>query len=541
MSRQWVFVGSITLLMLGVGLVLNQCGQPSSTPRDPVIMDVRPHTNVLHNREAVIPPQCYTRAEGRHNPCYTCHQTYPGRERPNFMDDGRLQGVYDFSDVGLTNHWTNLFVDRKEEVAAISDEEILRYVHQDNYSSLIASLNATSNWKGPVPEIENLTQAGEAFDEHGFAKDGSDWVAFNYKPLPSTFWPTNGSTDDVMIRLPVAFRTSNCEENAGERSRDVYMANLAIAEAAIKDRSSITLPEIDERALCTDLNGDGERTTIGELQRPAHYVGDASDVPVTPMLYPVGTQFLHTVRYVGVNANGDIYNAPRMKEVRYMKKLRFYSKAMLRTQYGNEYSEKTEGNLPSFVDRGDEGVSNGFGWTVLGFIENEDGWLRQQTQEEHLFCMGCHTTIGSTIDQTFAFPRKVTGADGWGYLDLRGMADAPSLGETEGEILSYLKRAHGGNEFRENEEMQRRWFGAEGEVDVAKVKAAEDVYELITPSRERALTLNKAYRVLVEKQSFTRGRDATLEPARNVYDQVDPDVEPLRAEHRYSYDIRLDW
>ena len=61
-------------------------------------------------------------------------------------------------------------------------------------------------WTGEVTEIKNLHLGAEAFESNGIAKDGSGWVAFNYKPLPSTFWPTNGSTDDVMIRLSEKFQ-----------------------------------------------------------------------------------------------------------------------------------------------------------------------------------------------------------------------------------------------------------------------------------------------------------------------------------------------
>ena len=51
-----------------------------------------PDLNSIYNQEAPIPPQCYTRTEGDFNPCYTCHQTYPDRTRPNTMWDGYLQG-----------------------------------------------------------------------------------------------------------------------------------------------------------------------------------------------------------------------------------------------------------------------------------------------------------------------------------------------------------------------------------------------------------------------------------------------------------------
>ncbi len=512
----------------------------------------------VENHEALVPPQCYTRTDGRFNPCFTCHQSYQDTNRPNFMKDARLQAEYDFSDFAMTNRWSNLFTDRSEAVAAISDEEIRDYIAEDNYSALAGRLESMG-WEGFVPDLDDLQLAAGAFDEHGFARDGSGWVAFNYKPLPSTFWPTNGSTDDVMLRLPKKFRqATGCQEEGGY-SADAYRANLAILEAAIQDLAEIESLPVDENAICTDLNGDGERSVVTRIQRPGNYVGDASDVPVATMLYPQGVQFLHTVRYVGVTDDGDITHTPRMKEVRYMKKLAFHDREELRAIYGGgdehddhgeegregedheeEHGDEQEGDvIAGFADTG-HGLKNEFGWLVLGFIEDKQGELRPQTKEEQLFCMGCHSTIGATIDQTFAFPRKVTGAEGWGYLDLKGMADAPNVGEIDGEILTYFERVGGGSEFRNNPEMQARWFTDEGEVDREKVEAA-DVHTLITPSPERALRLNKAYRVIVGEQSFIHGRDATVTPPENVYEEVDPSLSPLDEEYRYDWDIRLDW
>ena len=493
------------------------------------------NANRMYNQEAVVPPQCYTRHEAKYNPCYTCHQSYPDQpDRPNYMSDQVLQSEYQFSAMGETNHWKNLFIDRSGAVAEISNAEIRAYIAQNNYAGLAARLRGRG-YDGYIPELKNLDAGAAAFDESGFAKDGSGWVAFNYKPLPSTFWPTNGSTDDVMIRLPAKFR----QTADGRRTRDVYMANLAIAEMAIKDMAAISLPEIDEAAVGRDLNGDGARTRVTEIRRPEDYVGGASAVPVKTMRYPEGTEFLHTVRYIGVDGD-EIHHATRMKELRYMKKIRAYSLAQLRSLYGNEHQEKAEGNLPRYVAaRG--GLDNGMGWLVSGFIENAQGELRPQTREETKFCMGCHGSIGSTLDQTFAFPRKVTGAEGWGYIDTRGMADAPNVGGEQGEILSYLQRVGGGSEFRANPEMQERWFDAEGSVKVEKVRNA-DVHTLITPSRERALRLNKAYRVIVREQSFIYGRDATVKPAANVYRSVDPATAPtLPPDKVVSWDIRLDW
>jgi hypothetical protein len=494
--------------------------------------------STLYNREAVIPPMCYTETRGNYNPCYVCHQTsVRGEGRANFMNDGVLQGDYGFSDLGTTNHWQNLFENREREVLAISDSEIDTWVSEDNYTELPGRL-AGAGFRGWVPDLKNLEQAGAAFDAQGLARDGSGWVAFKYKPLPSTFWPTNGATDDVMIRLPAKFRN----DSAGRFSRDVYFANLAIVEASIKNLSEISVPPVSESAVGVDLNGDGTRGTVGRIERSAHYVGQASAVPAVTFLYPEGVEFLHTVRYLNVLPGGKIGISRRMKEVRYMRKWKFYDKVTLAVFYGDELQEKLEGNLPYYSDRADNGVRNKMGWDVSGFIEDGQGKLRPLAYEENLFCMGCHSSVGSTIDDTFAFPRKVTGARGFGYIDLEGMADAPNLGEERGEIRTYLERAGGGSEFRHNDEMQARWFNADGSLNVAKVQAARDVYELVTPSPERARLLNKAYRVLVEQQAFIKGRDPTASPPLNVLAAVDPDTAPvLPTDRQFAWDLRLAW
>jgi hypothetical protein len=230
-----------------------------------------------------------------------------------------------------------------------------------------------------------------------------------------------------------------------------------------------------------------------------------------------------------------------MKEVRYMRKTYVPPLGQLDELYREEGYAKDAGYLPGYINRWEKGLDNEMGWIVQGFIEDRHGRLRVASYEETLFCMGCHTSVGSTIDKTFSFARKVDGAAGWGYIDLRGMPDAPNVGETRGEIATYLERVGGGSEFRNNDEMLARWFRADGSVDVAKVAAA-DVYELITPSVERALLLNKAYRTIVAEQDYLFGRDATVVPPRNVYDRVDPETAPtLGADAFFSWDIRLDW
>lgn len=498
-------------------------------------LDVHP-IRAVFNAEAIIPPQCYTRTEGRFNPCYVCHQN-PIAGRENTMSDGHLQAAYSFSELGTTNHWRNLAEDRREAVAAISDADIDAWVRQDNYTALAGKLE-TAGFRGWIPDLADLQRGAAAFDAEGFALDGSHWVAFNYKPLPSTFWPTNGSTDDVMIRLPEEFRT----DERGQYSRDVYQANLAILEATIKGFDAISTLPVDERAVGADLNRDGSLGVVERIEAVDRYVGAAHDRFKDTFLYPAGTEFLHTVRYLAVERDGAVGPSTRMKEVRYMRKWVDYVKPVYARYYQEEAFAKDVGRLPRYIHLGDHGLDNGFGWSIQGFIEDVRGELRALTYEENLFCMGCHTSVGATIDKTFALPRKVDGAAGWRYIELRGMPDAPNIGETHGEFATYLARAGGGDELRSNPEMLERWFHRDGTVNDARLRAAADVYELVTSSPERALALDKAYRLIVADQDYLYGRDATVVPPVNVYDRIDPSTAPtLPASAVYDWDLRLDW
>ncbi|MDJ0841925.1 MAG: hypothetical protein QNK37_35810 [Acidobacteriota bacterium] len=505
-------------------LILTACREEQTIDSPPPL----PAAGRLHNVEAIVPPQCYTKTESRFNPCYVCHQNQDGR--PNTMADGSLQLEYAFSDVGETNHWLNLFRDFTDAVAAYSDADIDTWVATENYTDLAPRLRK-SEWRGYIPDLKDLHLGADAFDGEGFALDGSGWVAFNYKPLPSTFWPLNGATDDVMIRLPAVFR----------ESRELYRLNLALLEAAIKDLAEITVNPVDETALNIDLDGDGQLSRAVVLKRGETYLGAASDIPVTPFLYPEGTEFLHSVRYLGITEDNRIVIPPRMKELRYMRKIRFLSPAALAHRYYTEKREKQAGELPQFVALEDRGFNNGFGWEVLGFIEDKDGKLRPQKFEENLFCMGCHGTVGATIDQTFAFARKPTGPKGWRYIDLTQLHDAPTLGEGRGEIAAYFSRVGGSDEFRQNKETLARFFNPDGTVNLKAVEKASYA-ELITPSPQRARALNKAYRVLVEEQSYVFGRDAHVKPMRNVFTRIDPETAPVLAPDKFVQgDLRLDW
>jgi hypothetical protein len=509
----------------------------------------------MENREAVIPPQCYTRTEGKFNPCYVCHQTHPEGTRTNLMSDGVIQGLYIFSDFGETNRWSNLFKDRSAAIAEISDQAILEYVRTDNYQALLDTYSERVSGEGQnpatepeeqayIPDLQGLGNAAGAFDERGLAKDGSGWVAFNYKPLPSTFWPTNGNFDDVMIRLPESFRRLQ----DGTESQSVYWLNLALVEMAIKDLASISIPPTGEVALQLDLDANGMLSTANRMLARTHYLGAASEVEVVRQSYPTGTEFLHSVRYLDLDDRQQPMPATRLKELRYSRKYKSLSNASISFMYNQEDREKAEERLPKYSWAKPAplaGMNNKMGWLVQGWIEDADGQLRLQNYEENFFCMGCHTTIGTTIDHTFAFPRKVTGISGWGYLNLKGMSDVPNVGSSRaerlGEIATYLQRVGGGDEFRQNQEMLSRWFTETGKLKLDEVRQA-DVYQLITPTPERAMALNKAYQQIVLEQSFIYGRDALLGQAPNVYQQVDQTQAPiLPPNKRFHYDLRLQW
>jgi hypothetical protein len=520
---------------------------PSEPPPWDPLAHARAELGKLGNLEAPIPPQCYTKTEGRANPCWVCHA--PARF-PNAMVDWDLQGSYEFSDEGKTNYWTNLFVDRREAIAAISDDEILAWIRTDNYTPLLEWFRKLpkDEYRGYRPDLDFST----GFDEQGFARDGSEWRAFRYKPFPGAFWPTNGSTDDVLIRLPPRLR----HDAAGQPSRAVAIANLAILEASLASDPLIAdadlrwpIEPVDERAAGLDLDGDGElEPAVVQLRGlPEHYAGGGK-IRVRRGLYPEGIEFLHSVRYVdperdwlaGPSEGGGA--SSRMKELRYSRKVSAPADWTILAAYQAEAEEKAEGNLPRYGGSPLLGMRNAFGWQLQGFIEDAQGRLRVQTEEEHYFCMGCHSNLGVTADQTFAFPRKLPGVAGWRYQDLHGMTDVPQLRHARGEVATYLERALAGDEFRSNPEMLR-FFGPDGALDLAALGAVADLHALLMPSRARALALAKAYLVIVREQSFARGRDPVIEPLANVHATITETSTGLSESERIHLDgtLRLQW
>lgn len=495
-----------------------------------------------------VPPQCYTRtrdADGRvHNPCFTCHADAAA---PNYVADGSLQLSYDFGPASRVNPWTNLFVDRTAAVAAISDAEILSYVRQDNYRGFAARLAASSTWdedgdgrwSGWLPDVAfELDDAG--FDH---ASDGSftGWRAYAYLPLPGGFWPTNGSFGDAFIRLPAAFR----EDRLGHFDRRVYATNLAILEALIV-RRDVAIEPTDERAIGVDLDGDGalgEARVVRFRWKPGNdamsWAGVAGTaqregkIRLTAGLFPEGTELAHSLRYLDV-ANGRARMAPRMKELRYMVKTSWHSYGRLEEQAAKEAAEKeaSPNKTRAILGSSERGISTGAGWRLSGFIEDAEGALRPQTLEEQTFCIGCHSGIGVTDDSVFSFGRKLSGEElrrGWFHptqKDLTGVGELVRA-DGHGEYGYYLAKNGAGDELRANDELSSRFFDANGELrPEIGARLRTDVSTLLLPSEARALLLDKAYLTIVRAQTFTRGRDATVAPAKNVHREL-PAGEPL--------------
>jgi hypothetical protein len=328
-------------------------------------------------------------------------------------------------------------------------------------------------------------------------------------------------------------------------SRAIYQINLAIVEAALttdgaKANAQINrrIEPVDETLAGIDLDGDGKLNKgITRLRGlPQHFIGAATGIGVARNQYPLGTEFLHSVRYLDPDAPTLI--SARMKELRYAVKVQWMSDHALKSAYAEEALEKKAGTLPAFPGTPMSGLLSPFGWQLQAYIEDAKGRLRLQTHEEQQFCMGCHGALGVTVDSSFSFPRKVPGASGWKYQSLEGIADVAQVGQRDPEILTYFRRVDGGDEFRANDEILERFF-PHGTLDEARVRATKDIRGLITPSRNRALALDKAYMALVSEQNFEQGRDTVLAPALNVHRRIENGDTGLKQKNAVYDDGRL--
>ncbi|MEA3492088.1 MAG: hypothetical protein U9R27_09335, partial [Campylobacterota bacterium] len=462
----------------------------------------------LYNQTPYITSQCYTKTVGidnkKHNPCYSCHTK---NIEPNFtLQDDDLQENYDFPASALKNHWTNLFKDRTKQVEAISDKEILKYVKNDNYKNLNSKLNNipkswdynnNGKWDGYIPDCQYN------FDNEGFDRASNNkytgWRAFAYYPFLGTFWPTNGSTDDVLIRLSKDFQ----QNIKGEFDIDVYKLNLSIIESLIKQQT-IGIKPIDEVKYGVDLNQNGKLDIANKIvfnwKTPSYdiknsrlfnfsmsYVGLAKEklnsgkLHIAPGLYPINTEFLHSVRYIDIDKNSNIKMAKRMKELRYGIKTSWLNYSDLEAigiatlKEKNDFPDRTEQHIGDI----EVGINNKKGWYYQGFIEDKDGELRPQSYEETLYCIGCHSNIGAIVDSTFVFSRKFekdTHQNGWYHWTQKGLKGIKDkkLSNGKTEYINYLKVNNSGDEFRENREVLNKFFDKNLNLKENEIKKIKD-------------------------------------------------------------------
>lgn len=522
-------------------------------------------TTPLNNRGAYVTSQCYTKTVDEngqtHNPCYACHIN---STEPNYIDDADLQEKHAFGEYTKVNRYTNLFKDRSELVSQVSDEEIVSYVRENNYIQkgqiLLANrlkvppkewdINHDGKWSGYVPDCYF------DFDDEGFDRTAADdftgWRAFGYYPFLGTFWPTNGSTDDVLIRLADAFR----QDTKGNFDVEVYKLNLSIVETLIK-KKNIKIDAVDERQYGVDLDQNGLLGTATEIvfkwEKPSYnsetgkiigfsmsYVGLAKELLIAneyliaPGLYPKNTEFLHSVRYIDVDENSEsITLASRMKELRYAKKRSWITYAELSNATLTDIKEKDAfpDRLRTVIGNTEYGALNNIGWIYQGFIEDAKGELRPQNYEETLYCIGCHSGIGVIADSTFVFQRKFDKEHfqkGWYHWtqDANGLNNIaePKTPAGQEEYRDYLEVNDAGDEFRANDEVTAKFFDVNGSLKTDEVlKIKDDISYLLYPSVSRAKELNKAYKIIVEEQSFIYGRDAHVKPLDNVHCEVEID------------------
>ncbi len=520
---------------VGTSSDLGQLGARDEPPLQPPI------------RTAYLPAQCYVKTSeggGRaHNPCYVCHTD---SRAPNYADDGDLQRELKLPEPARKNPWRNLF--NPPSTANVSDEELLRYVRESNYfdptgkpalraelQDLPAAWDEDDNgkWDGYVPD------AAYRFDDSGFDRreDGSytGWRAYSFYPFPGAFLPTNGgSMGDALIRLPAEFQ----QDVQGRFDLSVYRVNLAIVQAMIQ-RRDVPIDTVVERSVDTDLDDDGQLSSASRVVfswQPGkgsrlRYVGQAgadSRIPAPSAgLFPQGTEFLHSVRYLDVGPKQEVRMASRMKELRYARKHRYYNFSALQQKAMRELQEKATDPDRVRQIRGnfERGVTNGQGWTYQAFIENPQGRLRPQTYEELTFCVGCHGGVGVTDDSSFSFARKVDERrGGWFHAtqdSLRGVSE-PRRADGHFEYALYLEQNGAADDFRSNEEVSRKFFAPDGTLSVAALAELKtNVEALLIPSATRALALDRAYLGVVLDQSFTRGRDALLTPVTQAHEFAD--------------------
>lgn len=394
---------------------------------------------LFNNPYAHVPAQCYIEtSNGRQNACMYCHTN--GLHKSGFGNNNPQAGVvplvnfqidYGFDPLSTTapyatiNRWENTLYPEKLAQYVIdlgidtNTWQMDDYIKTDNWQAAFnqrygSALDWDTSYDTPFRFLPGLDPSDLPADTDGFVRSSKSdngffqddnnkymtgWRAINFMPY-GIFTPISGSVSGIYIRLPKSFM----QNEAAEFDLTTYSANL----------------ELLYRAITNNLTD----------QEPTHYLGRASNIKVELGSYPKGTEFVHPLHYVDIEADGtnSQYSgsrAKRVKEVRWMYKFEDYNPT--------DALPGDEGGDNFFGSSDYAWIDNAAGWILSGFIEDQQGQLRPQNPEELAQCIGCHSGFttntvtpsftsgtGNTVDSTWALPRKFAGNLGWKEMDYLG-------------------------------------------------------------------------------------------------------------------------
>ncbi len=403
-------------------------------------------------------------------------------------------------------------------------------------------LDHDGRWGGYVPDV------WFRFDDAGFdlRPDGSrsGWRAFAYAPFPGTFFPTNGSADDVLVRLDPILR----QAADGRPDDAVYAVNLAIVESLIK-RADVVLPRRRTNGLSGSISISTARsgrlraspstaaTAAGSTRM--RYVGrkrgDERELPIAPGLFPVGTEFLHSVRYLDVTPDvAGVVMAPRMKGAALREEVRWLGYAALRGHAAAEtvaQNDARDGTIQIFRRvRARSCARERSGVDLSGVHRRRQRsapsadvrrecalrWVprrhrRHDRRQLLLRAKARRRVVERRQERDRRLVSLVEAQAPW------APGAAPAGRDVRVHALPGRERRRR-RAARENAEVRERFFDARGALRPdAVARLHTDVATLLLPSASRAVALDRAYMATVEEQSFTKGRDAIVAPAVNAY------------------------
>ena len=291
-------------------------------------------SQVPANPFAYIPPQCWTKtrdaAGAVHNPCYTCHvaapraQLRPRRGSAALLRLRRRRGGPQPLDQPVrrppARHRRDQPTPRSWPMSA-TDNHHAPTAHLDAGATAGArcrpsgTSTATASGRVTAGRLVRLRRPRASTAIRPATAPAGAPIA--YKPLPGAFWPTNGSADDVAIRLPAPFRERSRRhagrrclrpeprhpgepDHPGRRDHPGHRRGAARCRSRPRRQALGTATRV---AFAFDpRNGIDD-----ELGRPGPgRAGLPGALHLAALLFPEGTEFVHSVRYLDVAADGTV-------------------------------------------------------------------------------------------------------------------------------------------------------------------------------------------------------------------------------------------